>query len=545
MTICGRYFVFFLQGKGLEWPLYSFSHSRLKWPGEAWVSRPRAAWSGCQSQAPQAPPLPQATGTLPWRVHACTSPRRCLRVASLGCVSGVGSRLALPCLPRVGPGPSASEGKGSSSLWAPGMEAGLLRALLALLPLAFGAGEPPTEVPKPTNVTVESYNFNTSVHWDYKNITPAPRFIVELLCYNSGSDFRIVDSCVNISQHYCDLTYKVEKCDAFWVKVKAVDGLQESSYTEPVFFRVTTHGRMGPPKLNLHIVDHEIKVVLIHPLTPYYKKKPLSVRAKLEDFSYKVSLWRNGSRKVYEPEPEECTNKNCTIDIPVSSENTLHCVSAHGFSEIYTVKGEESKESCINLPIKHKSDLIIIIIIGVLLLVFFVAVLGIIFRCMQKKNIKLPKPLVAVVKNKINSFDTNEEPKNFSLISSFSNEVLLLNEEEKSLEQVDVVADVKATDLSTSNKEMDPYDSEGALNKTGGISIQEDVIVEISEREKNPEDSENYSKSISDQEEMENTVPYVDLPKEDVLPPTRCRNISGYDKPHWKDSVSEVDSMVT
>nr|AGZ16397.1 interferon gamma receptor 1 isoform 2 [Anolis carolinensis] len=35
------------------------------------------------------------------------------------------------------------------------MEAGLLRALLALLALASGAGEPPTEVPKPTNVTVE------------------------------------------------------------------------------------------------------------------------------------------------------------------------------------------------------------------------------------------------------------------------------------------------------------------------------------------------------------------------------------------------------
>ncbi|XP_060609422.2 interleukin-20 receptor subunit alpha [Anolis sagrei] len=425
------------------------------------------------------------------------------------------------------------------------MEAWVFRALLALLPLAFGAGKPLTEVPKPTNVIVESYNFNTSVHWDYKSITPAPLFIVELQCYNSNTGFREVSGCVNISQHYCDLIHEAEKCHDFWVRVKAVNGLQESKYEETEVFYVNSHGRIGPPEIKLHVVDHGIEVVLIHPLTPYYKKGPLSVRAKLEDFSYRVSLWRNGSREVYEPEPEDCTRKNCTIYIPVPSENTLYCVSAQGTSEIYYMEKEESKESCITVPFKHESGSRLTLIIGVVLLLLLVAVLVIIFRWMHKKNIKLPRPLVAVVKNKGNILDTNEEPKNFSLISSLSNEVLLTNENEKSLEQGDAVAEIKATDLSTSGKEVDPYDSESALSKTEGTCIQEGVIVEISEREKNPEDSENYFKSISGQEEMENTDPYADLPKKDVLPPDRCRNISGYDKPHWDDSVSEGNSMVT
>lgn len=55
-----------------------------------------------------------------------------------------------------------------------------------------------------------------------------------------------VDNCVNITQHYCDITHKVdESCDTFWVKVKALNGLHESDYTYSDRYHVFENGKLS------------------------------------------------------------------------------------------------------------------------------------------------------------------------------------------------------------------------------------------------------------------------------------------------------------
>ncbi|XP_042301578.1 interferon gamma receptor 1-like [Sceloporus undulatus] len=407
-------------------------------------------------------------------------------------------------------------------------------------------------VPQPTNVIIESFNFNTSVQWDYKSLSSEPLFVVELLCYGFSSGVYLeFSSCVNISQHYCDLTHKVEQCVSFWVRVKALAGPQESEYTESQQFNIYRNGQIGPPKLNLYVLGHGIQVDIEHPLTPYRKKRTLSIKANFTDFTYKVSFWKKGNQEEHQEfETERCNHKNCTINFHIPLWDTSYCVSAHGISEDYSVKGEESKESCIDVLSKHQSDLTVPIILGIIGLFVLMVILTIIFICMKKKNIKLPKSLAAVVRNQVNNIDTNSEPRIFSFITSSSDKQVLSEcDDKKSLEQVYFMSEVNTTDFSNCGTEVDPYGSQGALSKTGEESIMESMpesmIVGIPEGEQNSADNGNYFKSVSDPEEMDNTFENVDFAKANLQPPMCCRNISGYDKPHWKDSVSEVDSLIT
>ncbi|KAH0622331.1 hypothetical protein JD844_024537 [Phrynosoma platyrhinos] len=206
-------------------------------------------------------------------------------------------------------------------------------------------------------------------------------------------------SCVNISQRYCDLTHKVEHCHYFWVRVKALDGPQESEYTESQQFNIYNN---GPPKLNLYVLGHEIQVDIEHPLTPYRKKHPLNVKANFTDFTYTVSFWKKGDREEHQEfQTERCDRKNCTINLQIPLRGTSYCVSAQGSSNDYSVKGEESKESCIDVPSKHQSDLTVPIILGVLGLVVLVLILAAVFICMKKKKIKLPKSLFKEVSKQL------------------------------------------------------------------------------------------------------------------------------------------------
>ncbi|XP_053144857.1 interferon gamma receptor 1 isoform X2 [Hemicordylus capensis] len=399
-------------------------------------------------------------------------------------------------------------------------------------------------VPLPTNITIDSYNFNVSVRWNYNSVSPKPLFTVEIKCYGKESDNYIeVDTCVNISQQYCDLTHKISKeCESFWIRVKALVGLHESEH-ESESFDVTRRGRIGPPKLNLFLVDNEIRVSIEDPLTPYNTTFPLSVRENFSDWSYKVFLWESESPKEREEHhAETCEMHTCSIDLQVRSLNGGYCISAQGISEDSLVVGEESKESCVVLPSKHTLGLTVTIIVGCIAVVVVTAILTILFLCLKKKNIMLPKSLVTVVRNlnHLNSFEPKPE---YNSVISVYKPVSPECEDGKSVEQIDPLGEVNAIDCS---EEEDTGDFKGTSSKEEMLSIQEGTIVDIPESEQSLEANVNYSKSVSGQEEMCNILPELDRSRAGVQQPTdlRCFKVSGYDKPHWPGSDSGAEESL-
>ncbi|NXT75957.1 INGR1 protein, partial [Zapornia atra] len=120
-------------------------------------------------------------------------------------------------------------------------------------------------VPSPTEIVVTANNFENILHWQYPPMSETPRFIVEIKSYDVGR-YEIVESCVNISHHFCDFSKKIK--DAFvsyWLQVKAVVGSQQSEYVETEEFILQKHGKMAPPKLNLSRHGDKIVVDIYHP----------------------------------------------------------------------------------------------------------------------------------------------------------------------------------------------------------------------------------------------------------------------------------------
>ncbi|XP_048345779.1 interferon gamma receptor 1 isoform X2 [Sphaerodactylus townsendi] len=336
-----------------------------------------------------------------------------------------------------------------------------------------------------------------------------------------------VRSCVNISQHYCDITHEINyECDPSWAKVKAFAGSRQSEYEDSKKFHPFRDAQIGPSKFNLSVVSDEIKVFIEHPLTPYEGKYPLSVKANLTDFSYSILLWKQASpHKIVSFEAEECEMDFCTKYLPVSLGFT-YCVSVQGISKDYSVEGEKSNASCIILPAKHPLD-VAGSIIGVVAVAVAAAVgIAVVLACKwaKRRNIPLPKSLVSIVRSikPANSFETRTEGK-YTAISSLN--CYPAREDEKPEEPIEHLTEVETSDLEVSGK-----------TAVESQTIQEASAGESCENELSHEDSDSYFKSVSDQEKICDSLPNEGVPRADVQQSTdlgACRKMSGYDKPHW------------
>ncbi|XP_015679216.1 interferon gamma receptor 1 [Protobothrops mucrosquamatus] len=390
----------------------------------------------------------------------------------------------------------------------------------------FNAREPQTEVPSPKNVTVKLYNDNISVYWDYGSPSLKPLFTVQIKCYGTGV-YKEIDTCINIKQHYCDLTNKTDNCETFWVGVKAVSGQHQSEYVEQKF-DILRDGRIGPPKFNLSIDNQDIVVNIEPPLFPYGDL--------IEEFTYKLFIWKRENPE----ERQEIISEDWYLDsstLPLSvSLDTSYCISIQVFSPTLTKVGEESEEKCISPTPKSRLGFTLFLCFGIIALVTLAIILVVVFIKCRERRITLPKSLVAVVRNQVSNAEFKSECK-YDTITSTSYKPMVTCEDEKPVEKLDVAEKVNIADPNYS-KEVDIDDSQGIQRAR---SIQEDMAVEISENEQIHEDNvTDYSKSITGQD----TCPDLqnpDLPRADVQKPTvlRCSiKPSGYDKPHWVDLSS-------
>ncbi|XP_068266440.1 interferon gamma receptor 1 isoform X2 [Nyctibius grandis] len=390
-------------------------------------------------------------------------------------------------------------------------------------------------MPSPTQAVVTSENFKTILHWQYPLMSETPHFTVEIKPYNLGY-YKIVSTCVNVSVHFCDLSREIN--DAFashWLRVKAVVGSQQSEYVETNEFILQKHGKIGPPKLNVSRHGDKIVIDIYHPAFPSVEGLPW-LRDIYSELTYLVTFWDKKNQSKEEFPEDNCTIYKCSLNIPVPAEGSTYCVSAKGSLYGELMVGAPSEESCIHVPLKQTLSTQYIIILCVVLLILSL-MLPVWCGCkkLRKKNIKLPKSLVSVIRNlNTNSIlESKSGAKYLSVISFMSGQSALPVDDE-----------VASLEVEPKEETVHPEDSsEGASSVPlpEAPAKAEEVSVQISTEEVSHDDEQNrkvkesYFISNSSQMDMcsNSSGPEVSATEvRQTVIPSSCLKFSGYDKPH-------------
>lgn len=278
-----------------------------------------------------------------------------------------------------------------------------------------------SSVPVPTNITIEAYNLNAFVYWDYPVVLPTPVFIVEVKTYGKGT-WRTACSTYH---HQCDIFSLIDDpISSAWARVKARVGQEESAFAESKEFILCRQWKVGPPKLSTRKRGDQIIVDIFHPLASSVHEQELEDmydEDHCDIFTYNVYVKVNGTLLILKE--DDCNVTWCHLTVPVSSLTPEYCVSAEGVSELglWPLKTEKSKELCFSI-VDHKSikDSVWIPIVAAVL-IFLVLTLVVVccnikkINPFKRKTIMLPKSLVSVVK--IASSETKAESKYISPIT--------------------------------------------------------------------------------------------------------------------------------
>ncbi|XP_012520616.1 PREDICTED: interferon gamma receptor 1 [Propithecus coquereli] len=283
-----------------------------------------------------------------------------------------------------------------------------------------------SSVPIPTNVTIQSYNMNPILYWEYQTMPQTPVFTTQVKNYR---DAEWIDACVNISHHYCNIfDYIDDPSSSLWARVKARIGQKESAYARSKEFILCQHGKIGPPKLAIRKKENQIIIDIYHPLIIVNGEEQ---GAMYDDenacytFMYSAYVTVNGSEildRIHLQTEDDCNETQCQLSIPATSVNSRYCVSAEGISDTWGVTTERSKEVCITIFSNSIKDSVWIPVVAAFLL-FLVLILVFVYCHIKKinpfrrKNIMLPKSLLSVVKSATS--ETKPESKYVSLITSY------------------------------------------------------------------------------------------------------------------------------
>ncbi|KAF3831956.1 hypothetical protein GH733_000768, partial [Mirounga leonina] len=268
------------------------------------------------------------------------------------------------------------------------------------------------QMPIPTNIKFEAYNFNTVLFWDYPTMPQTPVFTVQVKNYGEAI---WIDAC-NTSHHYCNIFSVINDPSlSLWARIKARLGQKESAYVESKEFILCKQGNIGPPAVGIRKMENQIIIDIFHPLTNISGREPVPIydENNCHIFMYTVDLRINGSKTTYKMKVEnenDCNETQCHLVIPVSSLNSDYCISAEGESKDWSVKTEMSKELySIWIPI-----VAVLLLFLVLILVFVCCYTKKMNPC-KRESIMLPKSLLSVVKNA--SSETKSESKCISPIT--------------------------------------------------------------------------------------------------------------------------------
>ncbi|NXI72633.1 INGR1 protein, partial [Anseranas semipalmata] len=244
--------------------------------------------------------------------------------------------------------------------------------------------------------------------------------------------------------------------------------------------------------------------------------------------------------------PDTCEMDKCSLNIPVTSEGSTYCVSVKGSMYDNLIVGAQSEESCIQVPLKQSLSIQDIIIVSVVMLAVGVTLTvccG--FKKLRKKNIKLPKSLVSVIRNlnADNILESKSEVKYISVISVVPVQPLLpLNGKEALLK---VEPEEEALSPANSGEGASSGPPPEAPDKVEESSVQESTEAVPCDDEQNCKVKEGYFISDSNQTDIcsNSSGPEVSATEiQQPVMPSSCFKFSGYDKPHMPlNELIDVD----
>ncbi|NXY48957.1 INGR1 protein, partial [Ceuthmochares aereus] len=229
---------------------------------------------------------------------------------------------------------------------------------------------------------------------------------------------------------------------------------------------------------------------------------------------------------------ESCTMHKCILNIPVTAEGSTYCVSANGSFYGDLMISAPSEESCIHVPLKwtlSTQGIIILCAVFLSLSLVFAVCCG--YQKLRKKNIKLPKSLVSVIRNlnKDNILESKSEAKYTSVLNCVSDHSAL---PVNSLELEPKEETVSPENSSEGTSSVPPREASAKTNK---VSVQEGTEEMSSDDEQTHKVKESYFISDSRQMDMcsSSSGPEVLATEiQQTVLPSSCLKFSGYDKPH-------------
>ncbi|NXA59970.1 INGR1 protein, partial [Mohoua ochrocephala] len=240
-----------------------------------------------------------------------------------------------------------------------------------------------------------------------------------------------------------------------------------------------------------------------------------------------------------------CTTHKCSLKIPVPNESSMYCVSAKPIFDVLMI-GTPSAESCIPVPLNQTlsthSVIILCVVIGIL------TVIPTVYcgcKKLRKKNIKLPKSLVNVMRNLNTGVfqGPKSEGKYISVISFPS-----------SHSELPVNGEVTLLEIKPEEETLSPLnscDGESSVPSPEAPAKVEEVPVQESTEEAPLDADEQNCKLkesyfISDSSEMDvssksSGAEISTTETQQAVIPSSCFKFSGYDKPHVPLDVLMID----
>ncbi|XP_029452350.1 interferon gamma receptor 1 isoform X2 [Rhinatrema bivittatum] len=419
----------------------------------------------------------------------------------------------------------------------------LLQGSVAAPSASWGQSQPSSAdtVPVPTELVIKSYNFNTTLYWNYSNTTSVPYFSVEVYDFRRSTQ-KDIETCQNISHYFCDLSEEVYDPSNFYtVMVKAAVESKESSHAVIEDYSLRLQGKIGPPELKITEDDPDIIVEILHPVTPYKREDhpdaAETVRDIYEDFTYSVFERKSGN----EYKPTRCDIWKCIVKIPHLSTEGLY-LSAQGKSESWAIDGERSEETRFNVTskasikdLRYRVYVILAFVVFVVLLIIVASIL--IVKLLKEKNIQLPKSLVSVVRN-FSPHVTNESEQTSTckLISTApvtpvsENESLMHSEESAEVQAIpnagECIKKDKSLEISGKNEEERIEGSCGEM--TPDITPTDHVKAKGTYSDT----IETELQSITSDPEPSKVCPEGSTEVKPLAVITNCNPSFGYNKPH-------------
>ncbi|XP_040285138.1 interferon gamma receptor 1 isoform X1 [Bufo bufo] len=270
----------------------------------------------------------------------------------------------------------------------------LLSALTALAAVAGPTLESATtQVQIPFNLMKKSYNFNSTLYWEYNVSSVTPYFQVEYRYYKNKK-WTVVETCVNISRHYCDLSEKItDPYIHYGVRVNAFVGSEVSGYAKAEFYLIND-GIIGPPTINASEDGKYIYIDVDYPNAPHVDKEKRNVADYLDDLTYEL----HSGNEI--EGTDECDVDGCSFKVLITNQ-TNYCFRVQGRSDSVPMTIEKSKETCVNFTVQNgispKKLYTIIVPISIVVFIILVVSCFLIKRKIQAKTM-LPLSLNSVTK---------------------------------------------------------------------------------------------------------------------------------------------------